>query len=237
MNKVVELVPAEIMPDRETVLDNQGIGENVNAPEEVDKIADEAKKLFASVARPVGMISEISKPEFERVLNSGSDNEEGCIAARIYPQAENLALFALTVGGEISAKIEGLFELNDFALGSMLDALASQAAEKAAERFEEHYRGELAGRSATAPGIDVLAYSPGYCGWHISNQRGLFRVLQPERIGISLNESCLMNPLKSVSGVLVAGKREIHTFTPEFDFCGNCRERSCLERMNRLQTA
>jgi hypothetical protein len=80
----------------------------------------------------------------------------------------------------------------------------------------------------------VRAYSPGYCGWHISGQRALFDRLRPERIGISLNESFLMTPLKSVSGVLIAGPVDSHMFVANFSYCVDCRERSCTERLERL---
>jgi len=83
-------------------------------------------------------------------------------------------------------------------------------------------------------GAAVLGYSPGYCGWHISGQRRLFERLGPGEIGISLNDSCLMRPLKSVSGVLVAGAAPIHRFRPEFTCCAECATRLCVPRMRSV---
>ena len=80
----------------------------------------------------------------------------------------------------------------------------------------------------------VLRYSPGYCGWHISGQRRLFDYLDPGQIGITLRESFLMDPLKSVSGVLIAGPREIHRFTDDYDFCDQCDTRGCRQRLRAL---
>ena len=80
----------------------------------------------------------------------------------------------------------------------------------------------------------VLGYSPGYCGWHISGQRKLFDYLRPDAIGISLNTSCMMNPLKSVSGVLVTAEPDAHRFKPRFSYCPECKDRSCVERMQQL---
>ena len=82
----------------------------------------------------------------------------------------------------------------------------------------------------------VLSYSPGYCGWHISAQQKLFQYLRPGDIDISLNDSYLMTPLKSVSGVLVAGRKEIHYFDNSYPFCQDCKVESCLERMERVRS-
>jgi hypothetical protein len=76
----------------------------------------------------------------------------------------------------------------------------------------------------------VLLYSPGYCGWHISGQKKLFEFLRPERIDIRLNERFLMIPLKSISGVLVAGAAEIHHISERYPFCDHCQSPTCRER-------
>ena len=108
----------------------------------------------------------------------------------------------------------------------MLDAVASAAADRLADL--------LAARCETASGeerIRVLPYSPGYCGWHVSGQRALFAYLDPSDIGVLLNASCLMQPLKSVSAVLVGGAADIHKFRPTYAFCEPCQDKHCRGRM------
>jgi hypothetical protein len=82
--------------------------------------------------------------------------------------------------------------------------------------------------------VRVLPYSPGYCGWHVSGQAKLFEVLRPQRIGISLNASHLMVPLKSVSGVLVAAEPEVHDFDIDFEFCSDCADQECRGRIQAV---
>ncbi len=113
----------------------------------------------------------------------------------------------------------------------MLDAVASAAAERLVERLEHRFATAATG----GPRPAVLAYSPGYCGWHVSGQRALFGALDPAEIGITLNESCLMQPLKSVSGVLVAGRAEIHDFDDDFPCCSLCSTRECRNRIDRIR--
>ncbi|MCK7538940.1 MAG: hypothetical protein MZV63_52410 [Marinilabiliales bacterium] len=43
-------------------------------------------------------------------------------------------------------------------------------------------------------------FSPGYCGWDVAEQHKLFSFFKDNFCGITLTESALMNPVKSVSG-------------------------------------
>ena len=111
----------------------------------------------------------------------------------------------------------------------MLDAVASIATDNAGRVAEEWAERQAAGQKDSALSRAFL-YSPGYCGWHISGQAKLFFRLRPEKIGISLNASFLMNPLKSISGVLVAGPAAIHQFSEVYPFCTYCKSPICRER-------
>jgi hypothetical protein len=89
----------------------------------------------------------------------------------------------------------------------------------------------LSKKEGGRPESVALAYSPGYCGWHISGQKQLFAFLKPEQIGISLTKSCLMRPLKSVSGVVIVGHGSIHEFQDAYPFCERCRTHGCRDRI------
>jgi hypothetical protein len=80
----------------------------------------------------------------------------------------------------------------------------------------------------------MMRFSPGYCGWDLTAQRGLFEALQPAEIGITLSESCLMRPLKSISGVFIAGEKGIFVFDDVFSFCGECATHECRDRITAL---
>ena len=137
-----------------------------------------------------------------------------------------MALYAVTLGGKVTSQIDDLFQTHDFALGMMLDSACSVAADNASHLMERYFYEKL----ERANGCSILGYSPGYCGWHVSAQKKLFAYLEPERIQLFLNSSYLMHPLKSVSGVLVAGNREIHDFDASFTFCKECKNRTCQDR-------
>ena len=186
--------------------------------------------LFDSCSEPLGLNQAVTSEEFAAIFHGQGRNAPATPLAEVFPRADRLHLFAFTLGARISGEIQRLFAGDDFALGAVLDAVASVAADNAgrvAESWAEHQA--AAGQDDGAAPRTFL-YSPGYCGWHISGQEKLFARLRPARIGISLNASFLMNPLKSISGVLVTGPAAIHRFSGVYPFCDQCKSPTCRER-------
>ena len=227
MREILQFESSEIEPDRDAVLKGQGMPAGAEPDERTRLLLNRAMGLLANCCRPQGIVADISLTEFEKVYRGEGANEPQTPLEKIVTRAERLALFAITLGEEISEKISELFGANDFALGSMLDSAASEGAEEAARLAERRFLDRLKEEGSASDSTAVLAYSPGYCGWHVSGQKKLFAYLRPEQIGISLRESCLMQPLKSISGVLVAGDKEIHNFEDNYPFCEQCRTRRC----------
>lgn len=234
MSRVVHFNIRDILPEQEFVFQHQGISRHAEVNQRILDLYDHAVSLFINRARPVGLVFELTPDEFAAIYAGEGENAVATPLVNIYPLAENLALYALTIGSEVSRKIEELFRKNDFAMGAMLDSVASIAADKTVEVLESNFYRDLRNRQLATEDDIVLSYSPGYCGWHITAQKKLFQNLKPEQIGITLNESCLMTPLKSVSGVLVAGKKEIHIFENIFPFCDDCTTLTCRKRMKTL---
>lgn len=182
-----------------------------------------ALELFRGLSEPRGLSRPITAAEFAAVFHGSGRNAAQAPLAGIFPRAAQLHLFAFTLGEKISGEIRRLFAGDDFALGAVLDAVASLAADGAGRAAEEW-------AEAREAGLKACLYSPGYCGWHISAQGPLFAFLKPEAIGIRLNASFLMTPLKSISGVLVAGPAAIHRIRGDFPFCAQCQSPVCRER-------
>ena len=226
MRQRVEWTAKESLPLRADVLHLQGLDGDAEVPARIRALLDSAMRRYLELAEPRAVIADISIADFAPVYRGDGHNAHETPLERIYPQAHGLALMAATVGPRASAEVSELFDQHDVAVGCMLDAVASAAADRLADLLTERYA-----RMQDGADVRALAYSPGYCGWHVSGQRALFHYLKPEDAGITLNASCLMQPLKSVSGVLVAGPAEIHTFRPAYAFCETCRERQCRDRM------
>ncbi len=236
MNTILEFELKDILPSREAVLLNQGMPPEAEVSVRIDSLLGEAMRKFEESVAPVGVIQELTFEEFDPIFEGEGENAEDVLLAQVYPGADNLALFALTMGEEVSTAIERLFDERQFAAGSMLDATASIAADTASEVFETLFLEDLSSRGAVTTDHIVLGYSPGYCGWHITAQRKLFDFLDPGRINITLNDSCLMTPLKSITGLLISGTGDIHLFEPRFGYCRSCMHRSCQERLRKISS-
>ncbi|NNK47725.1 MAG: hypothetical protein HKP01_02525, partial [Gemmatimonadetes bacterium] len=233
MTGIIPLAAIEVAPAPETVLRTQGIPEGHPVPERVAGLVEEARDLYETLARPIGLLARISPSDFLDVYDGEGRNSERSPLPGIAARAGHMALFAATLGEPVSRKIKNLFAGNDAALGCMLDGIASERADIAANLLGRTFLESVVNDLAHS-GMTVLPYSPGYCGWHVSGQRSLSAYLDPGQIGIELNASSLMSPIKSVSGVLVAGPPEIHAFDNDFDFCLDCDTWECRERIASL---
>jgi hypothetical protein len=228
LREVFPLMTAAVPPSGAAVLKGQGIPPDAVVPERVSQLVEQARELYAALADPRGLYAEIGRAEFAELYGGEGRNEQSTPLASIYPRASRLALFAATMGGAVSRKISELFAHNDPALAFMLDAIASERAELAAELVGRHYLDGLVNAGSAISPTVVLAYSPGYCGWHVTGQRRLFGYLQPDEIGITLNASCLMQPLKSVSGLIgLSPPEEIEEYASP---CERCELRHCNMR-------
>lgn len=234
MTETLDLAVADILPERKAVLEHQGIPSEVRVSERIAALYEAAEELLLETAEPRAVLSEISTTDFATVYRGEGRNEPKTPVGDIFDLADYLALFALTLGGRTSQEITRRFDADDLALASMLDSVASMAAERTADIVERHYVQHLQGRGWPTAAHAALRYSPGYCGWHVSGQKRLFAYLCPETIGLTLRTSFLMEPLKSVSGVIVAGPRDIHNFPMSYDFCSHCETRSCRQRLRAL---
>lgn len=149
----------------------------------------------------------------------------GKIIERQLKGAEAYAFFICTAGVEYEAFQERLKKEGDMVRVFIADALGSVIAEKAADQME----------LSLQENIDKLGwhhtnrFSPGYCGWHVSQQQLLFPLFKGETCGVELTESSLMLPIKSVSGIIGLGPNVRH-----LDYtCGLCDFKQCYKRKKK----
>lgn len=143
------------------------------------------------------------------------------IAAQIR-EAESAAVFVCTAGPRLEAWSKRLILDGDFAKGYMVDAAASEAVEAAVEKIQNHLA------ETVLPGGARITnrFSPGYCGWPVSDQQNLFPLLPEGFCGVTLTASSLMVPIKSVSGIIGIGPSAKFNPYP----CRQCPMKDCFKR-------
>ncbi len=223
MRRVMRFDIEDVLPSETDVLRRLDMPRDASVSSTLRAVLDEAATAIRTCAKPAAVVREVSPVEFADVYRGEGKNAQTSPLEMIYARAEALALFAGTIGDRVTAMITHAFDAGDPAFAAVLDAYASESANQLAYAIAVKWSD---GRRST-----VLPYSPGYCGWHVSGQRALFRALQPDEAGITISESCLMTPLKSVSGVLVAGEPSVHRFRPSYAFCDECATHDCIRRM------
>lgn len=231
---ILEIGVAEVAPDPATVLAALDVPTDEGGRPHLAELVGDALRAFAETAAPRALVADLSREAFAEVYAGARGNAPESVVGDVLPRADALSLFVVTLGPGVSEAIERGFARHDFALAATLDAVASAAADRAAESVERRVEGRLRTEGVLAEDGAALRYSPGYCGWHVSGQAALFRHLGPERIGVHLTEAGFMRPEKSVSGVILAGPREIHRFSPTYPFCADCATHGCLARMRGL---
>ena len=175
----------------------------------------------------IGEVQGWLRPRFcYQVVRLQPDFDMGRIILRQLHGAEAYVLFICTSGMEFEAYQQRLKDAGDMVRIFIADALGSVIAEKTADRMEEHLQ----------ESIDKLGwqhtnrFSPGYCGWHVSQQQRLFPLFQGHTCGVTLTDSSLMVPIKSVSGIVGIGKE-----VRRLDYsCGLCDFKQCYKRRSKL---
>ena len=111
-----------------------------------------------------------------------------------------ILLFACTAGAEMDRRIARA-KLASPAKGLLMHAIGAQQVEGACDRLCAQLAGTFPDRQLTD------RYSPGYGDLPLSLQREVFAALDCERtIGVTLTDSLLMTPSKSVTAII--GMRE-----------------------------
>ncbi len=185
-----------------------------------DEIASHVGKEF--VNHTDELLSQLSaieaKGAFTIIQKEEAEFNFGRQIAPVFARAEKIAIFVATLGEEIQEIITS--KKTDILEYYLTDFLASQYAESMAEYMHEmikNYANELSLGYSNR-------YSPGYCGWDVKEQIKLFGFFPENQCGIRLTDSCLMDPVKSVSGVVALGKEVKYR---EYG-CKKCGEKDCL---------
>ena len=143
----------------------------------------------------------------------------GKIIAPCFDKAEQFAGFVTTAGQEYDGYVKELKAKEDMVSVFMADAIGSVIAEACVTEVIKRLEKQI-------PLRHTYPYSPGYCGWNVKEQAALFQLLPENPCGVKLTDSCLMLPVKSVSGVIGLGD-EVENKPYG---CAICMNKNCYKR-------
>ena len=169
-----------------------------------DAVPDEA--VEKEVRGVLGRVEAVTSPRFCFFISGGELDESkdslsvgdtcfsiGKIITRQLRGSESFAFFAATAGTGFERFQHTLQQEGDMVKVYIADAIGSVIAEKTADCMEialDEYIRDRGWRHTNR-------FSPGYCGWHVSEQKKLFPLFpSAEPCGIRLTDSSLMLPIK-----------------------------------------
>lgn len=155
----------------------------------------------------------------------GMQFNTGTTIVKMLKGASYFVFFIATAGPGPENLSRGLMEEGHYLEGYIADLIASGLVEATAQYIHDHLKERMASQ-----GLRITnRYSPGYCGWKVDEQQKLFDLFPSGSCGITLSESSLMSPIKSVSCILGAG--------PDVGFrdytCELCSMKDCSFRKTR----
>jgi len=107
-------------------------------------------------------------------------------------------IMAVTIGPALEDEVARLDKAGQITEAYLLEMVGGMMADYMADRLDERID-----REVSRAGFDrTMRYSPGYGDWPLDRQAPLHKLLGSERIGISVTDTHIMIPRKSVSAVL-----------------------------------
>lgn len=131
---------------------------------------------------------------------------------------EKAILFAATVGPQLDMLIARYSRISP-AKALLFNAIGAERIESLCDLFCNEQK---------AQGLCLRPrFSPGYGDLPLSFQKDIFRVLDcPGKIGLTLNESLVMSPSKSVTAFIGIGNQSC----AQSNRCATCRKQDCAYR-------
>lgn len=199
------------------------------------KLISEACLEVQSLAKPMG-IYEIYPYQSKQAVIAAPEplGLTGEVIKKHLAGAEKVAILAVTIGNHLEQAIAGHFEKGEYTSALLLDAAATTAVEMVADQLNE-----LIDQQAARLGYRTTwRFSPGYGNWDITAQSAIIKLAGAEQIGITVTETSMMSPRKSVSAVIGFIPRSSTVAAAassdmDKNTCANCTQIDCQSKKTK----
>jgi hypothetical protein len=146
--------------------------------------------------------------------------------SRVMKDCKDVICFVATIGPSVETEIKKLMDKKKLSEAYILDSMGSVAVEDIVEKFHTNMGNNL---RAKEQGV-TFRFSPGYCDWPIADQKKLFSIFNAQKLDVHLNDSCIMQPRKSISGIFGLLPLNSAPCRGPCNPCDECNKRGCIAR-------
>jgi len=193
----------------------------------MEEILLEKKEVCVSSMSPKAVYDsfDILKIEGEMVHFDTGTSFNGPNISRILKGSEVATVFIFTIGSKVDEVIREVSESGDILSNIIMEAITTSLLGLLGE-----YMGGIIRKEGTREKgwSSTCSYSPGQYRWTIEEQKVLFSMVDGSKIGVRLNESFLMLPFKSISGIYGFGHENNIDRTRVA--CDLCPRENCIGR-------
>jgi 5-methyltetrahydrofolate--homocysteine methyltransferase len=185
-------------------------GNEADASEKLREMVEQAMLAGHHLAKPRAVYGLFDRVENDAFLLNG----EGRVVLAI-----------CTIGSALEEEVRELMRKNQLGFATALDAVGSEMVESLADALETR----ICKEAATQDLFPHPRFSPGYGDWSLAaGQKTIFSLLPAHRVGVSLSDTFLMSPLKSISFAMrLSSSAEP---VPRVPKCALCNEETCPYR-------
>lgn len=157
------------------------------------------------------------------IAESGDLSLTSDAICRHLAEAEEVAVMAVTVGSAVEEAIDSAFSAGEYSRALLLDAAATTATEACADYLNRTVTAEAKRRGL----YTAFRFSPGYGDWDITVQSDIVRLSEGDSIGITVTESSMLIPRKSVTAVIPLRAQKAEALAHG---CSACTHQKCPSR-------
>ena len=182
---------------------------------------DVSVRFTQAIDRAIAAAADLIAPKGVYAVTAGKD----LAGSQVFADLEKVAFCICTIGPALEREVSELSKREELLEAVVLDSVGSVAAETVAEYMDEQIQA-----LAMQQGLKTSCRaSPGYGDWDIREQASIFRLLPGESVGVSLSESFMMMPRKSVSFAIHIAEKPARMRSE--NSCRNCDIKDCPYRL------
>ena len=223
--KILDKIKLEIPPAIGTEFLTRLMDGRLNP--QIEKLLAEKRAVCIKNIEPKAIYSdfEIEGIEGDNVYFKSGNVFRGPNISKILKGSRSAVIFMTTLGSRTDDIIKSVNDSGDLLAAIVMDAVTTELLAVLGSHVAEIIKKEGIRKEGWG---STCNYSPGQYKWTIEEQSEIFSMIDGSKIGVRLNESYLMIPFKSSSGVYGFGPAD------EIDktrvACDICPRKDCIGR-------